>query len=122
MSKNLFCGSVRIVYAVIYTLFLVRCVLIDHYTLYIDLFQGFGLTIGSDFYLVVDRRARKAYYANSTPTNLTYTHGRFVMANGSIPFIPIQGILGQANALNYEQQHLVKGTSSIYLFGRGYFI
>ncbi|KAJ3815485.1 hypothetical protein F5876DRAFT_71989 [Lentinula aff. lateritia] len=92
MSKNLFCGSVRIVYAVIYTLFL-----------------GFGLTIGSDFYLVVDRRARKAYYVNSTPTNLTYTHGRFVMANGSIPFIPIQGVLGQANALNYEQQHLVKG-------------
>ncbi|KAJ3869565.1 hypothetical protein EV359DRAFT_76541 [Lentinula novae-zelandiae] len=82
MSKNLFCGSVRI---------------------------GFGLTIGSDFYLVVDRRARKAYYVNSTPTNLTYTHGRFVMANGSIPFIPIQGVLGQANALNYEQQHLVKG-------------
>ncbi|KNZ75674.1 hypothetical protein J132_02448, partial [Termitomyces sp. J132] len=38
MSRNIFCGSVRIVYAIIYTLFL-----------------GFGLTIGSDLYLVVDR-------------------------------------------------------------------
>ncbi|KAF9076107.1 hypothetical protein BDP27DRAFT_1442803 [Rhodocollybia butyracea] len=92
MSRNMFCGSVRIVYAVIYTLFL-----------------GFGLTIGSDFYLVVDRRARKSYYASSIPTNLTYTHGRFVMANGSSPLIPIEGVLGQANALNYEQQHLIKG-------------
>ncbi|KAJ3722927.1 hypothetical protein C8R42DRAFT_702187 [Lentinula raphanica] len=92
MSKNIFCGSVRIVYAVIYTLFL-----------------GFGLTIGSDFYLVVDRRARKSYYASSVPTNLTYTHGRFVPANGSHPFISIQGVLGQADALSYEQQHLVKG-------------
>ncbi|KAE9408275.1 DUF1212-domain-containing protein [Gymnopus androsaceus JB14] len=92
MSRNIFCGSVRIVYAVIYTLFL-----------------GFGLTIGSDFYLVVDRRARKSYYSSNVPSNLTYTHGRFVLANGSSPFIPIQGVLGQANALNYEQQHLVKG-------------
>ncbi|KIK70784.1 hypothetical protein GYMLUDRAFT_89792 [Collybiopsis luxurians FD-317 M1] len=92
MSRNLFCGSVRIVYAVIYTLFL-----------------GFGLTIGSDFYLVVDRHARKAYYTGNIPTNLTYTHGRFVMANGSIPFAPIQGVLGQGSSLNYEQQHLIKG-------------
>ncbi|KAF5388489.1 hypothetical protein D9757_004584 [Collybiopsis confluens] len=82
MSRNLFCGSVRI---------------------------GFGLTIGSDFYLVVDRRARRAYYASNIPNNLTYTHGRFVMANGSTPFVPIQGVLGQTNSLNYEQQHLVKG-------------
>ncbi|KAI0801052.1 DUF1212-domain-containing protein [Fomes fomentarius] len=40
-SRNILCGSVRMVYAVIYTLFL-----------------GFGLTIGSDFYLLVNPKAR----------------------------------------------------------------
>lgn len=38
------------------------------------------------------------------------------MANGSSPFIPIQGVLGQANALNYEQQHLVKGMALFNLY------
>ncbi|KAH7105426.1 hypothetical protein BKA62DRAFT_812904 [Auriculariales sp. MPI-PUGE-AT-0066] len=36
-SKNIVCGSVRMIYAIIYSLFL-----------------GFGLTIGSDFYLLLD--------------------------------------------------------------------
>lgn len=40
-SKNIVCGSVKMVYALIYTLFL-----------------GFGLQIGSDLYLLVDRNAR----------------------------------------------------------------
>ncbi|KDR85369.1 hypothetical protein GALMADRAFT_218460 [Galerina marginata CBS 339.88] len=77
MSKNIFCGSVRIVYAIIYTLFL-----------------GFGLTIGSDFYLVLDRRARRIYYRSSIPENLAYNHGQFVMQNGSHPLVPISGVLG----------------------------
>lgn len=41
-SKNIVCGSVKMVYSLIYTLFL-----------------GFGLQIGSDFYLLVDRGARR---------------------------------------------------------------
>ncbi|KJA25855.1 hypothetical protein HYPSUDRAFT_134069 [Hypholoma sublateritium FD-334 SS-4] len=77
MSKNIFCGSVRMVYAIIYTLFL-----------------GFGLTIGSDFYLVIDKRARQIYYRSSIPDNLSYTHGRFVMLNGSDPLVPISGVIG----------------------------
>ncbi|KAJ7682655.1 DUF1212-domain-containing protein [Mycena polygramma] len=40
-SKNIVCGSVKMVYALIYTLFL-----------------GFGLQIGSDFYLLLDSGAR----------------------------------------------------------------
>ncbi|KAJ7129524.1 hypothetical protein C8R44DRAFT_615123 [Mycena epipterygia] len=40
-SKNIVCGSVKMVYALIYTLFL-----------------GFGLQIGSDFYLLLDSEAR----------------------------------------------------------------
>ncbi|KAF9270039.1 DUF1212-domain-containing protein [Marasmius fiardii PR-910] len=92
MSKNIFCGSVRIVYVIIYTLFL-----------------GFGLTIGSDFYLVVDRRARKAYYTSNTHTNLTYLHGHFEFTNGSVTSIHPQGVIGYGNPLSYEQQHIVKG-------------
>ncbi|KAL0580824.1 pheromone-regulated protein prm10 [Marasmius crinis-equi] len=93
MSKNIFCGSVRIVYAIIYTLFL-----------------GFGLTIGSDFYLVVDRRARKAYYSTTNAlTNLTYVHGHFEFANGTAPSINPSGVIGYGNPLSYEQQHIVKG-------------
>ncbi|KAF5374993.1 hypothetical protein D9758_000447 [Tetrapyrgos nigripes] len=92
MSKNMFCGSVRIVYAIIYTLFL-----------------GFGLTIGSDFYLVVDRRARKAYYSKNVLHNLTYTHGRFEFVNGTNPLTVIQGVLGKSIPLTNEQQHIFKG-------------
>lgn len=71
--------------------------------------QGFGLTIGSDFYLVIDRKARRAYYQSAISQNLTYTHGTFMMINGSTPFNPISGVLGLGDALNYEQSHLVKG-------------
>ncbi|KAF8812572.1 DUF1212-domain-containing protein [Phlegmacium glaucopus] len=41
-SKNIVCGSVKMVYALIYTLFL-----------------GFGLQIGNDFYLLLDPPARR---------------------------------------------------------------
>ncbi|KXN85677.1 Pheromone-regulated membrane protein 10 [Leucoagaricus sp. SymC.cos] len=77
MSKNIFCGSVRIVYAIIYTLFL-----------------GFGLTIGSDFYLVLDRRARRQYYHNSSSTNFTYIHGQFVFSNSTSPLNMMSGVIG----------------------------
>ncbi|KIY70181.1 DUF1212-domain-containing protein [Cylindrobasidium torrendii FP15055 ss-10] len=91
MSRNIFCGSVRIVYAIIYTLFL-----------------GFGLTIGSDFYLVVDRHARKAYLDAGKPSSYTYAHGTFRMTNSTIPFLPINGVLATGEP-SYQQSHLVKG-------------
>ncbi|KAF8203194.1 hypothetical protein BJ912DRAFT_842444 [Pholiota molesta] len=93
MSKNLFCGSVRIVYAIIYTLFL-----------------GFGLTIGSDFYLVLDTQARHKYYRSSISDHLNYTHGRFEMLNGSHPLVPISGVIGLGNLVgSAADTHTVKG-------------
>lgn len=81
MSKNLFCGSVRLVYAIIYTLFL-----------------GFSLTIGSDLYHLFDREARHAFYHNAMRTNMTYLHGTFSMLNGTTggPDISV-GTLGVGN-------------------------
>lgn len=58
-SKNLFCGSVRMVYALVYTLFLVRSdpckgiLSADEFHL-----QGFGLQVGSGAFLFADQRYR----------------------------------------------------------------
>ncbi|KAF5352560.1 hypothetical protein D9756_006060 [Leucocoprinus leucothites] len=91
MSKNIFCGSVRIVYAIIYTLFL-----------------GFGLTIGSDFYLVLDQGARRQYYHNSLATNLTYTHGQFVFPNSTSHFNMVSGVIGAALHTNHTGDSSLK--------------
>jgi hypothetical protein len=72
-------------------------------------YKGFGLTIGSDFYLVADRRARRTYYRSSIPEDLSYTHGQFLMVNGSAPFVPLVGVLGQGNITGYAADHTVKG-------------
>ena len=108
MSKNIFCGSVRIVYAIIYTLFLVSSLYVSELES-LFYYKGFGLTIGSDFYLVVDRRARRTYYRSTIPEDLSYTHGRFLMANGSEPFVPLVGVLGQGNITGYAADHTIKG-------------
>ncbi|KIK67989.1 hypothetical protein GYMLUDRAFT_68997 [Collybiopsis luxurians FD-317 M1] len=55
-SKNIVCGSVKMVYALIYTLFL-----------------GFGLQIGSDFYLLIDRPMRRKLDALGTSLANTIT-------------------------------------------------
>ncbi|KAJ7630769.1 hypothetical protein FB45DRAFT_979018 [Roridomyces roridus] len=91
MSKNVFCGSVRLVYAIIYTLFL-----------------GFGLTIGSDLYLVVDRRARRNFYAGPPKAPLLYTHGIFQTLNGSDAGMQFPGVLG-LNQESFEEKHIMQG-------------
>jgi len=72
-STNIFCGSVRLVYAIIYTLFL-----------------GFGLTIGSDLYVVIDKHARRMLEAAGT-LQYTMVHGIFESTNTSFslngPFV-----------------------------------
>ena len=101
----MFCGSVRIVYAIIYTLFLVR----DASTLFFEanVIQGFGLTIGSDLYLVVDRRARRIYYQGNIQ-DYVYIHGTFSSTNGSTPLTNIKGVIGwEGNATGL--QHVYKG-------------
>ncbi|KAH9486583.1 Pheromone-regulated membrane protein 10 [Psilocybe cubensis] len=93
MSKNIFCGSVRIVYAIIYTLFL-----------------GFGLTIGSDFYLVIDRHARREYYRSAIPDNLIYIHGHFSGLNGTKSPVSTNGVLGLGLATTGNApDHTIKG-------------
>ncbi|KAF7796642.1 hypothetical protein EIP86_007824 [Pleurotus ostreatoroseus] len=66
-SKNIMCGSVKMVYALIYTLFL-----------------GFGLQIGSDLFLLFDRPARHALdtLASRLSTELSVV-GVFAPDNGT---------------------------------------
>jgi hypothetical protein len=70
-SKNLMSGSVKMVYAIVYSLFL-----------------GFSLTIGSDLYFLVDpgaRRRREA--ATELLANQVIIHGQFKSDDMSIfPF------------------------------------
>ena len=108
MSKNIFCGSVRIVYAIIYTLFLVRSLTLSFSSVANICFQGFGLTIGSDFFLVLDSRARRNYYRSSIPTNLNYTRGYFLLSNGSHPGLATPGVLGVGHAGTNLPAHTVK--------------
>ncbi len=66
-SKNILCGSVKMVYALIYTLFL-----------------GFGLQIGSDLYLLFDANTRHqlASFDAAMSRTVIYT-GSFVIDNGT---------------------------------------
>ncbi|KAH8099374.1 hypothetical protein BXZ70DRAFT_296067 [Cristinia sonorae] len=78
-SKNILCGSVRMVYAIIYTLFL-----------------GFSLTIGSDLYLVLNKHAR-TNMALITNAESQYAHGALLRNNdtfafelqGTFEFVPV---------------------------------
>ncbi|THV08405.1 DUF1212-domain-containing protein [Dendrothele bispora CBS 962.96] len=66
-SKNIVCGSVKMVYALIYTLFL-----------------GFGLQIGSDFYLLIDKAARHRLFNLSSALSATISMtGSWVADNGT---------------------------------------
>lgn len=82
-SKNMIAGSVRMVYAIIYSLFL-----------------GFGIAIGSDLYYFIDPQARKEMWL---PLNTqTEVQGSFVFANETLPHWSGQFTFtnGTKNALN----------------------
>ncbi|KAH9810427.1 hypothetical protein DFH28DRAFT_498549 [Melampsora americana] len=66
-SKNLIAGSVRMVYAVIYSLFL-----------------GFGISIGSDFYYLLDPNARRIAAMHATSQSYSLA-GSFSGLNGTLP-------------------------------------
>ncbi|KZT02409.1 DUF1212-domain-containing protein [Laetiporus sulphureus 93-53] len=72
-ARNIMCGSVRMVYAIIYTLFL-----------------GFGLTIGSEFYLMVNPEARHVLAATNKLESHVY-HGYILANNASIPLEDLGG-------------------------------
>lgn len=76
-SKNILCGSVKMVYALIYTLFL-----------------GFGLQIGSDLYLLFDANTRHHLASLNAVMSRTLVYtGSFVVDNGTLtrPEIPSFG-------------------------------
>ncbi|CEH15056.1 PHEROMONE-REGULATED MEMBRANE PROTEIN 10 [Ceraceosorus bombacis] len=65
-SKNMIAGSVRMVYAIIYSLFL-----------------GFGIAIGSDFYFLLDPAARNSMYVPLEAS--VKVDGTFSLANATMP-------------------------------------
>ena len=68
-SKSIVNGSVRMIYAIIHALFL-----------------GFGLTIGSDLYLLFDTGARERLYSvTASLEHLVVLHGSFLSDNSTIP-------------------------------------
>jgi uncharacterized membrane protein YjjB (DUF3815 family) len=67
-SKNIVNGSVRMIYAIIYSLFL-----------------GFGLTIGSDLYYIMDRHAQRTRVQEASRNISTVTiHGTFTSDNSTV--------------------------------------
>ncbi|KAF9076771.1 DUF1212-domain-containing protein [Rhodocollybia butyracea] len=93
-SKNIVCGSVKMVYALIYTLFL-----------------GFGLQIGSDFYLLIDRSMRRKLdsLASSLATTVTLT-GSWVADNstnnGTVPSV---GTWTFTHAVSHSSVDIIDG-------------
>ncbi|KAH9942926.1 hypothetical protein B0H21DRAFT_823762 [Amylocystis lapponica] len=89
-SRNIMCGSVRMVYAIIYTLFL-----------------GFGLTIGSDFYLVINRDARRNLAATDMLQTETF-HGHIIANNASLPLSDLAGTFSFMD-VSTTASHVIKG-------------
>ncbi|KAH9966101.1 hypothetical protein BC827DRAFT_1259216 [Russula dissimulans] len=76
-SKNILCGSVKMVYALIYTLFL-----------------GFGLQIGSDLYLLIDAKTRHDLASLNAALSRTVVYtGSFIVDDGTLthPNLPSFG-------------------------------
>ncbi|PIL31734.1 hypothetical protein GSI_06438 [Ganoderma sinense ZZ0214-1] len=90
-SRNILCGSVRMVYAIIYTLFL-----------------GFGLTIGSDFYLLVNPAARRHLSETMLLESETY-HGYILSSNTSIPIANLGATFTFVETEDSGQSHIVQG-------------
>ncbi|KIY74124.1 DUF1212-domain-containing protein [Cylindrobasidium torrendii FP15055 ss-10] len=91
-SKNIVCGSVKMVYALIYTLFL-----------------GFGLQIGSDFYLLFDRHARNELdsLASRLATTTALT-GSWMADNGTANnSIPMTGTWTFTHAVPLFQHEII---------------
>ncbi|EIW64255.1 DUF1212-domain-containing protein [Trametes versicolor FP-101664 SS1] len=90
-SRNILCGSVRMVYAIIYTLFL-----------------GFGLTIGSDFYLLVNPKARQHLAATAMLDAETF-HGFILNSNTSLPISQLGGTFTFMETADSGTSHIIKG-------------
>ncbi|GAA5887013.1 hypothetical protein JCM6882_009415 [Rhodosporidiobolus microsporus] len=94
-SKNLIAGSVRMVYAIIYTLFL-----------------GFSIAVGSDVFYLFDPKARaSAYQAKATTTVL----GTFTGGNSTLEWQGAFTFTNQTNSIvDATQASLQKGSVMCY--------
>ncbi|KAJ6628750.1 hypothetical protein B0H10DRAFT_2160730 [Mycena sp. CBHHK59/15] len=93
-SKNIVCGSVKMVYALIYTLFL-----------------GFGLQIGSDFYLLLDPPTRRHlnYLAESAVPTIEFS-GTWVADNNTAnAVVPYNGTWSFIHAVTPHTSDIVDG-------------
>jgi len=97
-SKNIVCGSVKMVYALIYTLFL-----------------GFGLQIGSDFYLLLDPGARQDLLALASRMNTVLTITGTMVSDNSTSYTtinggrPFSGTFTFTNSAPLLKEHIVVG-------------
>lgn len=103
------------VYSLIYTLFLVRHLVLCiayHFTKVIS--QGFGLQIGSDFYLLFDKSARQNIHSLDARMNgVIVLTGTFVSDNGTFAHIndgnPLDGTFTFTNSSAYFRENIVTG-------------
>ncbi|TFY65636.1 hypothetical protein EVG20_g5445 [Dentipellis fragilis] len=94
-SKNILTGSVKMVYALIYTLFL-----------------GFGLQIGSDLYLLFDPTSRHKLDALAASITHTVVYTGAFVADNSTRFtaeMPLFGTFSFSNGTTLTQEHIVNG-------------
>lgn len=96
-AKNLSTGSVKMMYALIYTLFL-----------------GFGLQIGNDIYFAIDPRARERLAALAARLVPQYEIvGRFAPDNGTLVHVnggrPMNGTFTFYDVDPFTSEHIVTG-------------
>ncbi|KAF7978484.1 hypothetical protein HWV62_45621 [Athelia sp. TMB] len=91
-SQNLLCGSSRLVYALIYSFIL-----------------AFSLTIGSDFYFLLDSAARRLY-DHVNPPIINYAHIALTALNGTWANQTVGGTLAIVNStVDASQDHIIEG-------------
>jgi len=112
-SKNIVCGSVKMVYALIYTLFLVNLGRMIR-SIFTDLPpQGFGLQIGNDFFLLLDPRTRR--HLDELAANLSSSvvlTGTWVAENateGGASALPLNGTWTFTRAISPKDEDFVDG-------------
>ncbi|KAF8746008.1 hypothetical protein AX14_004296 [Amanita brunnescens Koide BX004] len=93
-SKNIVCGSVKMVYALIYTLFL-----------------GFGLQIGSDIYLLLDPQYKRQLEGIATRLSSTVSLIGTWMADNATAnsTVPISGTWTFVHSVPPSQQDIIEG-------------
>lgn len=104
------CGSVRIIYAVIYTFFLVCRVVASVNTGNPYYLQGFGLTIGSDVYLFFNKRAQRLVDQMARPTADTQILvGNLTLLDGPSAGEVLKMTFSIATATTRDTKHMIKG-------------